>query len=97
MASIQQVAADYKTASNAAVSRAGHTNTAGLPECNMTLSRRRADAVRDALVREGVPATAISAGAQGEASCLSRPATMSTNGTAVASTSPSSAKWFAMA
>ena len=34
----------------------------------MTLSQRRADAVRNALVREGVPATAITGGGQGEAS-----------------------------
>lgn len=68
MASIKQVATDYKTAGNATVSLAGHTDTVGSPDYNITLSRQRADAVSGALVREGVPAAAISTGAQGEAS-----------------------------
>ena len=68
MATIQQVAADYKTTANATVTLSGHTDTVGSPDVNMALSQRRADAVRNALVRAGVPAAAITAGGQGEAS-----------------------------
>ena len=68
MSSIQQVAANYKTMGNATVTLTGHTDTVGSPDVNMTLSQRRAAAVRNALVREGVPATAITGGGQGEAS-----------------------------
>jgi hypothetical protein len=65
---IQQVAANYKTTANATVTLSGHTDTVGSQDFNMTLSQRRADAVRNALVRQGVPAAAITAGGQGEAS-----------------------------
>ena len=68
MSSIQQVAANYKTMGNATVTLTGHTDTVGSPDYNMTLAQRRADAVRNALVREGVPATAITTAGQGEAS-----------------------------
>jgi len=68
MSSIQQVAANYKTMGNATVTLTGHTDTVGSPDANVTLSQRRAAAVRNALVREGVPATAITGGGQGEAS-----------------------------
>jgi OmpA family len=68
MATIQQVAANYKTTANATVTLTGHTDTVGSQDVNMALSQRRADAVRNALVREGVPAAAITTAAQGEAS-----------------------------
>jgi hypothetical protein len=68
MATIQQVAANYKTTANATVTLTGHTDTVGSQDLNTALSQRRADAVRNALVREGVPAAAITAGGQGEAS-----------------------------
>jgi OmpA family len=68
MATIQQVAANYKTAANATVTLTGHTDTVGSPDVNMTLSQRRADAVRNALVRGGVPAASITTAGQGEAS-----------------------------
>jgi hypothetical protein len=68
MASIRQVAANYKTTANATVTLTGHTDTVGSQDLNMALSQRRADAVRNALVRQGVPAAAITAGGQGEAS-----------------------------
>jgi hypothetical protein len=68
MSSIQQVAANYKTMGNASVTLTGHTDTVGSPDLNMALSQRRAAAVRNALVRQGVPATAITGGGQGEAS-----------------------------
>lgn len=68
MTSIQQVGANYKATGNATVALTGHTDTVGAPDLNMTLAQRRADAVRNALVREGVPAAAITTVAQGEAS-----------------------------
>jgi outer membrane protein OmpA-like peptidoglycan-associated protein len=68
MTSIQQVGANYKATGNATVTLTGHTDTVGSPDLNMTLAQRRADAVRNALVREGVPAAAITTAAQGEAS-----------------------------
>jgi hypothetical protein len=67
-ATIQQVAANYKTTANATVTLTGHTDTVGSQDVNMALSQRRADAVRNALVRQGVPAAAITTAAQGEAS-----------------------------
>jgi OOP family OmpA-OmpF porin len=39
----------------------GHTDDVGLPEANLLLSRRRAEAVRDRLVALGVPAPRLSA------------------------------------
>jgi outer membrane protein OmpA-like peptidoglycan-associated protein len=68
MASIQRVAANYKTTGNATVTLTGHTDTVGSQDFNLALAQRRADAVRNALVREGVPAAAITTAAQGEAS-----------------------------
>src|SRR4029077_17437062 len=66
MATIQQVAANYRSAGNAAVTLTGHTDTVGSPDFNVALSQRRAAAVRNALVRAGVPAAAISGSGQGE-------------------------------
>jgi outer membrane protein OmpA-like peptidoglycan-associated protein len=68
MASIRQVLGDYKTMGNATVTLAGHADTVGSQDTNIALAQRRADAVRIALVREGVPAASITTGAQGEAS-----------------------------
>ena len=48
----------------------GHTDTSGAEAYNMALSLRRANTVKDALVREGVPATAISVVGRGEAGLL---------------------------
>ena len=68
MATIQQVAANYKTTANATVTLTGHTDTVGSQNVNVALSQRRAEAVRNALVRGGVPAASITTAAQGEAS-----------------------------
>jgi OOP family OmpA-OmpF porin len=67
---IKQAAAAYKTKGNARVTATGHTDTSGPEAYNMALSLRRANAVKDALVREGVPATAISVVGRGEAGLL---------------------------
>ena len=74
MATIQQVAANYRTTGNATVTLTGHTDTVGSPDFNVALSQRRADAVRNALVREGVPAAAITGSGPGrsESACPDR-------------------------
>jgi outer membrane protein OmpA-like peptidoglycan-associated protein len=56
---IKQAAGAYKAKGNARITATGHTDTTGSEAYNMALSLRRANAVKDALVREGVPATAI--------------------------------------
>jgi OOP family OmpA-OmpF porin len=48
----------------------GHTDTMGPPRYNMALSIRRANAVRDVLVREGIPATQIVVVGRGETQLL---------------------------
>ncbi len=45
----------------------GHTDSRGSDEYNMRLSQRRADAVRDFLIAEGVPRSQLRAVGQGEA------------------------------
>jgi len=56
---IKQAANTFKTKGNARITATGHTDRSGPENYNMALSLRRANAVKDALVREGVPATAI--------------------------------------
>jgi len=48
----------------------GHPDTSGTPLYNMALSLRRAEAVKGAMVKEGVPATAIAVVGRGEANLL---------------------------
>ena len=67
---IKQAAAAYKTKGNARITATGHTDKSGPENYNMALSLRRATAVKDALVREGVPATAISVIGAGEKGLL---------------------------
>ena len=63
---IKQAADAYKTKGSARITATGHTDTSGPESYNMALSLRRANTVKDALVREGVPATAISVIGKGE-------------------------------
>ncbi|MGE4078096.1 MAG: OmpA family protein [Reyranella sp.] len=70
LATIKQAADAYKTRGNARITATGHTDTSGPEAYNMALSLRRANAVKDALVREGVPATAIAVIGRGEQGLL---------------------------
>jgi OmpA-OmpF porin, OOP family len=63
---IKQAAGAYKTKGSARITATGHTDKSGPDAYNMALSLRRANTVKDALVREGVPATAISVIGKGE-------------------------------
>ena len=67
---IRQAADAYKTKGNARITATGHTDRSGPENYNMALSLRRANAVKDALVRDGVPATAISVIGKGESDPL---------------------------
>ena len=63
---IQQAAGAYKTKGSARVTATGHADKSGPDAYNMALSLRRANTVKDALVRNGVPATAIAVVGRGE-------------------------------
>ena len=67
---IKQAAAAYKSGGKARVGVTGHADRSGGDAYNMALSLRRANAVKDALVREGVPAANITVVGRGEAQPL---------------------------
>jgi len=66
LATIQQAANSFKSKGSARIVATGHADRSGPENYNMALSLRRANAVKDALVRDGVPATAISVVGKGE-------------------------------
>jgi OOP family OmpA-OmpF porin len=70
LTTIGQAAAAFKAKGNARITATGHTDTSGPEAYNMALSLRRANAVKDALVRNGVPAQAISVVGMGEKGLL---------------------------
>jgi len=65
-----QAAESAKTGAFTRIRATGHTDTVGTPRYNMALSIRRANAVRDVLVREGIPATQIVVIGRGETQLL---------------------------
>lgn len=56
---VQDAAAAFKAGGSAQVAIAGYTDAAGTQQYNLGLSKRRADTVHAALVRAGVPDSAI--------------------------------------
>jgi outer membrane protein OmpA-like peptidoglycan-associated protein len=67
---IRRAADAYKTKGGAQINATGHTDTSGPEDYNMALSLRRANAVKEALVRDGVPPTEISVIGRGEKQLL---------------------------
>lgn len=66
-ATLKKIAAQIKSSDTAKVSVEGHTDNVGSPAKNEALSQKRAEAVRDYLVSQGVPSDRISAIGKGEA------------------------------
>ena len=67
---VREAARVAKAGQNAKVTCTGHTDTVGPARYNIALSLRRASTVKDALVREGVPAATIAVVGRGEESLL---------------------------
>jgi hypothetical protein len=67
---IGQAAAAFKTRGSARITATGHTDTSGPESYNMALSLRRANAVKNELVRQAVPADAITVVGKGESQPL---------------------------
>lgn len=67
---IAQAAETAKAGVFTRIRATGHTDTVGTARYNMALSIRRANAVRDVLVREGIPATQIVVVGRGETQLL---------------------------
>ena len=66
LTTIQQAADSFKSTGAARIVATGHADRSGPENYNMALSLRRANAVKDALVRDGVPAGAIQVIGKGE-------------------------------
>ena len=64
---LAKIAAQLKGDSDVRVTIEGHTDSVGNDEKNMELSEKRANAVRDYLVTNGVPADRVTASGKGEA------------------------------
>lgn len=64
---LQRAAAEIKNMpANSVIEIAGHTDNTGNADTNMTLSERRAEAVRDALVQDGVSPSMLTAKGYGD-------------------------------
>ena len=67
---VKEAAAVAKSGQNARLTCTGHTDTAGPANYNMALSLRRANTVKAALVKQGVPADTITVVGRGETALL---------------------------
>jgi OmpA-OmpF porin, OOP family len=67
---IQQAAASAKAGNKTRIGVTGHADRSGADAYNMALSLRRANAVKDQLVREGIPAANITVVGRGESQPL---------------------------
>lgn len=68
---VHEAALAYQSkGASARVTATGYADSSGSPDYNTQLSLRRANAVKDALVKEGVPATAVTTVSRGEADLL---------------------------
>jgi len=67
---IKQAAADAKAGQRTRIGVTGHADRSGSDAYNMALSLRRANAVKDQLVREGIPAANITVVGRGESQPL---------------------------
>ena len=67
---IKQAAADAKAGQKTRIGVTGHADRSGADAYNMALSLRRANAVKDQLVREGIPAANITVVGRGESQPL---------------------------
>ena len=67
---VGQAANAFKTTGGARITATGHTDTSGSDSYNMALSLRRANVVKNELVRDGVPAEAINVVGAGEQGLL---------------------------
>src|SRR5205085_3108445 len=63
---LARIADQLKANPNIRVSVEGHTDNVGKPDKNMAISEKRADAVRDYLVSQGIPGERIIATGKGE-------------------------------
>ena len=70
IATIKQAAAAFKTSGSARITAIGHTDSSGPPAYNQALSVRRANTVKRALMREGVPDRSIDTQGRGETQLL---------------------------
>jgi hypothetical protein len=70
VSTVKQAATADKNSNNAPVTATGHTDRSGSDAYNMALSLRRANAVKAALVREGISAAAITVVGRGESQPL---------------------------
>ena len=86
---IRKAVVAYRTKGGAQIKASGHTDRAGTEAYNMALSLRRANAVKDQLVREGVAASDISVVGLAKASRWSRRPTASAKRRTAASRSSS--------
>jgi outer membrane protein OmpA-like peptidoglycan-associated protein len=70
LATIRQAANAWKSGGSPHITAIGHTDTSGPQDYNMALSLRRAHAVKNALVQQGVSVSAIDTVGKGETELL---------------------------